>query len=87
MLLIVSVLLSIKAPDIITAFETMLSDPSQAVPSDIIKAIKFNDKDKLISYIVHDKKANNNFVEMVKVNKIGTFEIENVEIEKIKEML
>ena len=43
--------------------------------------------DKLISYIVHDKKANNNFVEMVKVNKIGTFEIENVEIEKIKEML
>lgn len=45
------------------------------------------DKDKLIGYIVHDKKANNNFVEIVKVNKIGTFEIENVEIEKIKEML
>ena len=45
------------------------------------------DKDKLISYIVHDKKANNDFVEMVKVNKIGTFVIENVAIEKIKEML
>ena len=45
------------------------------------------DKDKLISYVIHDKKANNNFVEMVKVNKIGTFEINNVSIEEIKEML
>ena len=45
------------------------------------------EKDKLVEYITHDKKANNNYVEMVKVNKIGTFEINNVSIDKIKEML
>ena len=44
-------------------------------------------KDKLVEYIIHDKKANNNYVEMIKINKIGTFEINNVSIDKIKEML
>lgn len=43
--------------------------------------------EKLLSFIVHDKKASDNSVDLVKVEKIGTFKIEKVSIDDIKKML
>ena len=44
-------------------------------------------KDKIISIIKHDKKANGDFIDIIYVNEIGTFEIKTIKIEDLNELL
>lgn len=43
-----------------------------------------SDTDTLISYIIHDKKANGNKITIIVVNEIGTYEMREIEINEIK---
>lgn len=44
-------------------------------------------KDKIISIIKHDKKANGDLIDIIYVNEIGTFEIKTIKIEDLNELL
>lgn len=45
------------------------------------------DVDTLMKYISHDKKTNHNTVSVIKVKKAGTYSIEDVTLDEIKEVL
>ena len=44
-------------------------------------------KDELYKYISLDKKRSDNYITIIKVSKIGTYEIEKIELENIKSYL
>lgn len=44
-------------------------------------------KDKIISIIKYDKKANGDLIDIIYVNEIGTFEIKTIKIEDLNELL
>ena len=45
------------------------------------------DKDKVIELIKHDKKSNSNNISIIYVNEIGTYEIKNLTIDEISNLL